>query len=149
MQRRQLRSVVPWKSCNISGVSLEHMNIERGGELPTAIQIVMGIVFALLGRWVQLHPERVVPKGHFVGPNTFGARLFRAQTVVIGGFAVFGGTWIAVSKLLTLVSFDLSILAWIAQFIGVAAGAAAVSYVRKEVKKQPPYVSNTPYGWWP
>jgi hypothetical protein len=59
-------------------------------------------LFALAGRWIQLHPERMVPKGQFVGPNTRGARFFRAQMAILGTFVVFGGTTAAVFSLLSL-----------------------------------------------
>jgi membrane associated rhomboid family serine protease len=117
--------------------------------MPDALRIVLAVGFGLGGRWIQLYPERVVPKGYFVGPNTLGARLFRAQMVVLGGFMVLGGTWIALSSTLSLVSFGSSIVVWFGQIIGVTAGVAAVIYVRREVNARPPYISDTPYGWWP
>lgn len=113
------------------------------------IRIVVAVGLAFGGRWTQLYPERVVLKGQFVGPNTLGAHLFRAQMAVLGGFMVFGGTWMALSSTLSLVSFGSSIVVWIAQIVGVAAAVAAVIYVRREVNSRPPYISNTPYGWWP
>lgn len=117
--------------------------------MPDLIGIVLAIGFALGGRWIQLYPERVVPKGHFVGPTTLGARLFRAQMAVLGGFMVLGGTCMALSSALSLISFGSSIVVWIGRVVAVAAGVAAVIYVRREVNARPPYVSNTPYGWWP
>jgi hypothetical protein len=106
-------------------------------------------LFALGGRWIQLHPERVVPKGQFVGPNTAGARLFRLQIALLGTFIVFGGTAASVSSLLSLVTFGSVPMELTAKLIGVVAGVLAAVHVRKEVKGQPEYVSTSPYGWWP
>lgn len=54
------------------------------------VPILILVRLVLLGRWMQLHPESVVPKGLFTGKNTVGARLFRGQIAVIGTLAVFG-----------------------------------------------------------
>jgi len=105
--------------------------------------------FAIAGRWVQLHPERVVPKGHFVGPDTRGARLFRAQMAVFGTFAVFGGTWFAIYSLLSLLTFGSVVLDGVAKLVGLALGLFLAVRVRREVKARPAYVSDSPYGWWP
>jgi len=105
--------------------------------------------FALLGRWVQLHPERVAPKGHFIGPDTFGARLFRTEVAVVGTVAVLGSTWATVRSLFSLLTTSSAVLTAVMQLAGLAAGAAAAIYVRKEVSIRPPYVSASPYGWWP
>jgi hypothetical protein len=94
-------------------------------------------------------PERVVPKGHFVRPDTFGARVFRGEIAILGTFAVLSGTWGAVFSLLSLLNLHSSLLSWITQLTGIAGGILAAIYVRKEVTTRPPYVSNTPYGWWP
>jgi membrane associated rhomboid family serine protease len=113
------------------------------------VGVLVPIAFALGGRWIQLHPERVVPKGQFVGPNSFGARLFRGQIFFVGTFGVFGGTWMAVHSILWLLTFGSIGLGWAAQLLGVCAGVFAAVYVRNEVKKRPAYVSDSPYGWWP
>jgi hypothetical protein len=86
------------------------------------VGILISVAFTLGGRWVQLHPERVVPKGWFVGPNTFGARLFRGRMAVLGTFAVFVATWIAISSILSLFAFSSVILWWEAQLLSAAAG---------------------------
>jgi membrane associated rhomboid family serine protease len=105
--------------------------------------------FAIGGRWIQLCPERVVPKGYFTGANTTGARFFRVQIAILGTFAVFAGTWLAVFSLLSLLTFGSSSLGWIAQLMGIVAGIVVAVLVRKEAKTQPPYISKSPYGWWP
>jgi hypothetical protein len=110
---------------------------------------VLSASFAFVGRWIHLHPERTVPKGHFVGPNTLGARLFRIQMAILGTFMVFGGTTGAVFSLLSLLTFGSVRLELSAKLIGVVAGILAAVWVRKEARRRPEYVSNSPYGWWP
>lgn len=97
-----------------------------------AVAALLSAVIALGGRWVQLYPERVVPKGHFTGPNTRGARLFRIQIAILGTFAVFAGTCSAVFSLLSLLIFGSESLGWIAQLMGVVAGILVALRVRRE-----------------
>jgi hypothetical protein len=118
----------------------------------SAVPVVAAIlfaVFALAGRWIQLHPERTVPKGQFVGPNTLGARLFRAQMAILGTFMVFGGTTASVYSLLSLLTSASVRLELLAKLIGVFAGVFAAIRVRREARTRPEYVSSSPYGWWP
>lgn len=110
---------------------------------------ILFAVFAFGGRWIQLHPERTVPKGQFVGPDTFGARFFRAQMAVLGTFMVFDGTTAVVFSLLSLLTAASVRLELLAKLIGVVAGVLAAIYVRKEARTRPAYVSSSPYGWWP
>jgi hypothetical protein len=107
------------------------------------------IAFAFAGRWIQLHPERLVSKGQFLGQNTIGARLFRIQAAILGALMVFGGTTAAVRAVVSPLTHGSAALEWTANLIGVLAGVLAVAYVRREVKSRPPYFSNTPFGWWP
>jgi hypothetical protein len=113
------------------------------------VAAIFFVVFALGGRWIQHHPERTVPKGHFVGANTLGARLFRAQVAILGTFMVFGGTTGAVFSLLSLLTPASLRLELFAKLIGVVAGVLAAIRVRREVRTRPEYVSSSPYGWWP
>ena len=113
------------------------------------VLIVMFVGCALGGRWVQLHPEKIAPKGWFVGENSFGARLLRAQATVTGGFAVFIGTTFALSTVLEPLTFGHGRLRFLTWCVGIASGVLAAAYVRREVKNRPPYQSTTPYGWWP
>jgi hypothetical protein len=113
------------------------------------IGVPLFAAFAFFGRWIQLHPEKVTPKGVFMGPQTFGARLFRAQVKFVGTFAVFGGTWCAVFALLSKLAVASLILGWIAQLVGLCAGAYAAMHVRRQVRARPEYVSSNPHGWWP
>ena len=113
------------------------------------IATIFFAAFALGGRWIQLHPERTVPKGQFVGPNTRGARMFRAQMAILGTFMVFGGTTAAVFSLLSLITGASVRLELLAKLIGVVAGVLAAIRVRREVRIRPEYVSSSPYGWWP
>jgi len=104
--------------------------------------------FALAGRWIQLYPERVVPKGQFIGTDSRGARLYRIQIAVLGTCIVFGGTWFAISSLF-LLSSGSALVVWIGHLMGIVAGIFAAAHVRREAKARPPHVSNSPYGWWP
>jgi hypothetical protein len=113
------------------------------------IGVPLFVAFASFGRWIQLHPEKVVLQGIFMGPHTFGARLFRAKVAIIGSLAVFGGTWCAVFALLSRLVLVSPILSGIAQLVGLCAGVSAAIYVRKEVRARPEYVSSNPHGWWP
>src|ERR1700739_97089 len=113
------------------------------------VAAVLFAVFALGGRWIQLHPERTVPKGQFAGPNTLGARLFRAQVAILGTFMVFSGTTAAVFSLLSLLSSALLRLELVVKLIGVVAGILAATRARMEARTRPEYVSTNPYGWWP
>ena len=113
------------------------------------VAAILFALFALAGRWIQLHPERTVPKGQFVGPNTRGARLLRAQMAILGTFMVFGGTTAAVFSLLSLLTSASVRLELMAKLIGAVAGVLAAIHVRREARIRPEYVSNTPYGWWP
>jgi hypothetical protein len=116
------------------------------------MQIVASLLsaaFALFGRWVQLHPEKIVPTGHFTGPDTLGARLFRAQVAVIGTIAVFGGTYGALHGLLQFATFGSVAFGWIVVLTAVATGVVAAVYVRREANARPMHKSTSPYGWWP
>ena len=105
--------------------------------------------FALLGRWMQLYPEKIVPKGIYTGENTFGAKLLRTEAKVIGAFAVLGGTTFALSTALQPLTSGHTILQFLTWSVAIVLGVLAVVYVRKEVRKWPPYKSTSPYGWWP
>lgn len=116
------------------------------------MRIVAGLLsaaFALFGRWIQLHPEKIVPAGQFMGPDTLGARLFRVQVAVVGTVAVFGGTCGALYELLRFATFGSVALGWMMVLTAVAAGILAAVYVRCEANALPMHKSNSPYGWWP
>jgi membrane associated rhomboid family serine protease len=68
---------------------------------------------------------------------------------ILGTLAVFGGAWFAIYSLLSLLTFGSVALDLIAKLVGLIAGVILAVRVRREVKSQPPYISNTPYGWWP
>lgn len=57
--------------------------------------ILLSSAAALLGRWLQLHPEKILPPGHFAEGSTT-ARIYRVQIACMGSFAVLAGTWSAV-----------------------------------------------------
>lgn len=116
--------------------------------MESALVFVVSVGFAMLGRWIQLHPERVVPKGYFTSVDSLGARVFRLQITLLGCFMVFGGVAACINLIASPWSRR-SLLGWIAILLAYASGVVAAVYVRKEVRARPPYVSNTPYGWWP
>jgi len=116
------------------------------------MQIVVSLLsaaFALFGRWIQLHPEKIVPTGQFMGPDSVGARLFRLQVAVIGTIAVFGGTYGALNGFLQFATFGSVALGWTMVLTAVATGIVAAIYVRREANARPMHQSNSPYGWWP
>ena len=124
--------------------------------MPVVGQILSALLFAffaalfgLVGRWIQLHPERIVPKGQFVGRDSAGARLFRAQVVLVGSFMVFAGTFGLVSFLLSILTFRSAVSQLLARLTGLIVGIVAAIRVRKEARSRPEYVSSSPYGWWP
>lgn len=124
-------------------------------------KIIVGILlspaFALVGRWIQLHPEKIVHHGQFMGPDTIGARLFRVHVAVIGTIAVFGGTCGTVLGFLILNFMDVPAvdwmmglaIKWMMRLAIIAVGIAAAVYVRREAKARPLHKSNSPYGRWP
>jgi membrane protein implicated in regulation of membrane protease activity len=113
------------------------------------IALLMFVALALGGRWMQLHPEKIVPKGWLVSEKSFGAKLLHAEATVIGGFAVFLGTTFGLSTVLQLLTFGHAVLRFLTWCVAITIGVFAARYVRKEVRNQPPYNSMTPYGWWP
>ena len=117
--------------------------------LAAVLSAVLAALFGFVGRWIQLHPERVVPKGQFVGRDSSGARLFRAQMILVGTFMVFGGTFGVVSSLLSLLTFGSAVLQVLSRLIAIVLGVLAAIRVRKEARARPEYVSSSPYGWWP
>jgi hypothetical protein len=113
------------------------------------VQTLLFVGFALVGRWFQLHSEKVVPRGWFSSENSFSARLHRAETTVIGVFAVFGGTYFALHTALQDVASRSEALSWVAVCVCFTSGIVAAALVRRQVKAQPPHKSKGPYGWWP
>jgi hypothetical protein len=124
-------------------------------------KIIVGILlspaFALVGRWIQLHPEKIVPTGRFMGPDSIGARLFRVLVAVIGTIAVFGGACGVFLGLLLFVFTDVPAvdwmmrlaIKWMVRLAIVAVGTATAVYVRREAKARPLHKSNGPTGRWP
>ena len=113
------------------------------------VGFLFSALFAWFGRWLLLHPEKVVPKGHFTGEHTFGALLFRAQIKLIGYLAVFFGAWCAVFSLGSIFIFISEWMGIVAQIAGCTAAILVVAFVRKDVRAKPRYESTSPYGWWP
>src|SRR3954470_3453247 len=105
--------------------------------MTTIISVLMFGAFALLGRWLQLHPEKVIPEGAFISEETKGAKLARAQVVVVGIFAVVLGTAFALYSVLELVTFGHWTLSLLAVLIAGVAGVIVAKRVRTEVKSLP------------
>jgi hypothetical protein len=95
--------------------------------------ILLSSAAALLGRWIQLHPEKVLPQGHFA-EDSVTARIYRVQIACMGSFAVFAGTWSAVLNLCTLLIHRLPLTRRGALLAGAVLGVAAVIYVRSEAR---------------
>jgi hypothetical protein len=117
--------------------------------LTVIIGVPLSVAFAFLGRWFLLHPEKLAPKGQFMGPDTLGARLFRLQVTAVGTFAVFFGAFGAIFSALLWIAFFSPALLVLPVIFGISCGVYAVIYVRKEVKSRPAYASSNPHGWWP
>ena len=113
------------------------------------IQILLCAGFAAVGRWVQLHQEKVFPKGHFVAVNSWGAKLGRAQVVLVGSFAVFAGTTGTLLALFSIIPSESKAVTIIGLAVAASTGMLALFYVRREVKSLPPPQSTHPHGWWP
>jgi hypothetical protein len=97
------------------------------------LTILLSSAAALLGRWIQLHPEKILPQGHFAEDST-SARLYRIQISCMGSLAVFAGTWSAVLNVCTLLIHRLPLTRRGALLAGAVMGIAAVIYVRTEVR---------------
>lgn len=111
------------------------------------ITILLSSAAAWLGRWIQLHPERILPKGHFAADSA-AARIYRVQIACMGSFAVFAGTWSAVLSILTLLIHRLPVTRRTALFAGAVLGIAAVIYVRREVRaRQRPQPASANRSW--
>src|SRR6185369_654381 len=98
------------------------------------VVIPASTAFAFLGRWLQLHPERMIWKELCAGPNTWAARLFRFQVSFVGGFALFFGTFGAIFMLLSLFTFDSEFLKFLSLVFATLGAVAAYILVRREVK---------------
>jgi len=110
------------------------------------LTVLLSLAAALLGRWIQLHPERILPRGHFA-EDSAPARFYRVQIAVMGSFAIFAGTWSAVLNLCILLIHRLPLTRRAALFAGAALGIAAVLYVRREVRVRQRREPASPQAW--
>jgi uncharacterized membrane protein len=115
--------------------------------LDALIGLVLFGGFALGGRWVRLHPEKVFGEGHFNTEKSW--RQWEKLIVAMGTFAVLGGTACGTRSLLALVTFNRLWLEMISTLVAIVCGVLAARYVQREAKVRPPHVSKNPYGWWP
>jgi len=110
------------------------------------LTILLSSAAASLGRWIQLHPEKILPRGAFADDGVT-ARIYRAQIACMGSFAVFAGTWSTVLGILVLTTHKLLLTRRTALVIGAALAIAAVIYVRREVSAQRRRKSGVPKVW--
>ena len=99
-----------------------------------------------------LHPERIVPKGLFVGTRQFRRWLVPGSSGASGHFHGFLRdlrTFGVVVSFLSELTFGFALLQLLTRLIGVVVGVVAAIRVRKETRSPPEYVSSSPYGWWP
>jgi hypothetical protein len=47
------------------------------------VTILLSSAAAWLGRWIQLHPEKLLPRGHFAA-DSMSARIYRIQIACMG-----------------------------------------------------------------
>ena len=105
--------------------------------------------FALFGRWILLYPTKLIPSGMFSGRDSFGAKVARVQVAFVGTFAVWGGTWGALTMAITLVTPWEAWMHFVATATGCIAGVIAAALVHRERKVRAPHRSEHPLGWWP
>lgn len=111
------------------------------------VTILLSSAAALLGRWIQLHPKKILPRGHFA-EDSASARIYRIQIACMGSFAVFAGTWSAVLNLCAVLIHRLPLTRRAALFAGALLGIAAVIYVRWEVRAgRRPQPASTDRSW--
>ena len=110
------------------------------------LTILLSSAAALLGRWIQLHPEKILPRGHFA-EDSVRARVYRVQIACMGSFAVFAGTWSVALNIGTLLIHKLPITRRTALFAGVVLAMAAVLYVRREARARQRRESSSPRVW--
>jgi hypothetical protein len=111
------------------------------------LTILLSSAAAWLGRWIQLHPEKILPKGHFAADSAT-ARIYRVQIACMGSFAVFAGTWGAILNIFALLIHRLRVTRRTALFAGAALGIAAAIYVRREVRaRQRPQPASVNRSW--
>jgi hypothetical protein len=111
------------------------------------LTILLSSAAAWLGRWIQLHPEKILPQGHFAEDSTT-AHIYRIQIACMGSFAVFAGTWSAVLNAGTLLIHRIPLTRRGVLLGGAALGVAAVLYVRTEVRMRR-RKANSPSESWP
>jgi hypothetical protein len=112
--------------------------------------VIAALAAVVLGaRWLEIHPESIVPKGHFASFNSPSARLFRVVVSFMGSFFIVFGVWGTVLTLRNLASVNSVALNLVAHVVGMSLGLVAAYYVRRETRLQQPTKPDSPYGWWP
>ena len=111
------------------------------------LAVLFSAGFALVGRWIQLYPQRIFPDGHFTTER--GWQSARRGVAILGTFAVFMGTYGVMFGVFQPLTAMVSYLGLLVTLLGLFAGFYVARYVRREVAARPPHVSKNPYGWWP
>src|SRR3954454_25395095 len=101
------------------------------------ISILILVTVALFGRWVQMHPGRIVGEGMFPARDSLGARSFRGVVAFLGSCAVFAGVYGALWNVLRPETVGSAGFRLMLRLMFAIAGIIAVIYVRKEVKSRP------------
>ena len=96
------------------------------------IALVLSGAWGLAGRWILLHPDRVVPKDLFSSHESLSARVGRAEITFVGTFMVFAGAVGTVFYTAVLLRSP----EWVAQFVAVAVGSYIGYRVYKDVRQR-------------
>jgi hypothetical protein len=115
----------------------------------TIISILLSVAMALFGRWLQMHPDRLVIEGAFAQRDSLAARTFRSLIAVLGSFAVFAGIYSALWNVRNPENVGSAGFRLLLRFGFAVVGMFAVVYVRKQAKAHPLPQSKSVYGWWP
>lgn len=110
------------------------------------VTILLSSAAAWLGRWIQLHPEKILPQGHFAADSAT-ARIYRVQIACVGSFAVLAGTWSAVLNVCVLLIHKLPFTRRTALLAGAVLGIGAAIYVRREVSARQRRESGSLQRW--
>jgi len=83
------------------------------------------------GRWIVLHPDKIFPNGLFASRDSFGARVGRFESSLVGTFMAFSGATGVVFYLALIVHLP----SWIGIPAAIACGIYAAIHVRKELRQ--------------
>jgi hypothetical protein len=98
------------------------------------LTIVLSLLGALLGRWVQLHFDKILPKTVTEGADPRLTGILRLEFVIVGTVAVVLGSCGTVLGMARIFGQDAATMHRVMLPVGIAAGVAAAVYVRREVR---------------